>query len=393
MTSASEDATPRRVLVVDDEPAVGRSLGRLLGSAGFAVSVVAAAKEALESMEREHIDVVLSDIQMPDMSGVELLQKIRAKEPDVPVILMTGNPKVETAAKAVELGALLYLIKPIQPDYLRQMVTEACQRGVEARASRARLQSLPDQSATDPEQDRLSSAFDRAVAALRMHYQPICGAADGTIEGYEALFRSDSKELGNPGTMFPAAEKLNRVTELGRHIRRACADTLPKAPPSALLFVNLHARDIEDPSLLEPSSPLAQYADRVVLEITERAAVGDVRKMSKGVQTLRALGYKIAVDDLGAGYAGLTSFALLEPDFVKLDMSIVRDAHLSELKRKLIGSITTLCREMDIRVVAEGIETTDELSVIRDAGCDLLQGYLLARPGLPFPEITWPDGF
>jgi len=387
---ATEDLKVRRVLIVDDEAAVGRSLGRLLSSAGFAISVVAAAKDALESFEREHIDVVLSDIQMPDMSGVELLQKIRAKEPDMPVILMTGNPRVETAAKAVELGALLYLIKPIQPDYLREMVTQACQRGIEARAARAKLESIPSQSASDSQRRAHNAAFEDAVKNLQMHFQPICSSKDGTIEGYEALYRSGNKELGNPGTMFPVAEKLGRVTELGREIRRACAEILPSAPSSALLFVNLHASDLEDPSLLDPSSPLAQHSERVILEITERAAVGDVQRMSKGVRILRDLGFKIAVDDLGAGYAGLTSFALLEPDFVKLDMSIVRDADKSEIKRKLIGSLTTLCREMNIRVVAEGIETADEVRVIRDAGVDLLQGFLLARPGPPFPPVTWP---
>ena len=107
--------------------------------------------------------------------------------------------------------------------------------------------------------------------------------------------------------------------------------------------------------------------------------------------TLFTIGYlpRIAVDDLGAGYAGLTSFAQLEPEFVKLDMSLVRDVHRVALKRKLIRSMTTLCKEMGIVVVAEGIETVEERDNVIALGCDLLQGYLFAKPGRPFPEVRW----
>ncbi len=102
------------------------------------------------------------------------------------------------------------------------------------------------------------------------------------------------------------------------------------------------------------------------------------------------MGFRIAVDDLGAGYAGLTSFALLEPDFVKFDMALVRDVQTSPIRQKLIGSMTTLCREMGMRVVAEGIETVEERDTVMQLGCDLLQGFLLGRPGRAFPTPTWP---
>lgn len=92
---------------------------------------------------------------------------------------------------------------------------------------------------------------------------------------------------------------------------------------------------------------------------------------------------------LGAGYAGLTSFVSLEPELVKLDMSLVRDADKSSTKRKLIRSMATLCRDLGITVVAEGVETVAERDVVMELGCELLQGYLLAKPGKPFPDFTW----
>jgi EAL domain-containing protein (putative c-di-GMP-specific phosphodiesterase class I) len=119
----------------------------------------------------------------------------------------------------------------------------------------------------------------------------------------------------------------------------------------------------------------------VILEVTERASLEGIDDLPRRIKTLRSLGYRVAIDDLGAGYAGLTSFAVLEPDVVKLDMALVRGADQEPIKRKLIHSITTLCKELKILVVAEGVETEAERRTMAELGCDLLQGFLLGRPG------------
>ena len=106
--------------------------------------------------------------------------------------------------------------------------------------------------------------------------------------------------------------------------------------------------------------------------------------MSRMAQ-LRAMGYRIAVDDLGAGYAGLTSFAQLEPEVVKVDMSLVRGIDGSPTKQKLLESIIGLCRDLKIQIIAEGIETEPERDTLVRLGGDLCQGYLFAHPGRPFP--------
>ena len=100
------------------------------------------------------------------------------------------------------------------------------------------------------------------------------------------------------------------------------------------------------------------------------------------------MGFRIAVDDLGAGYAGLTSFAQLEPEVVKLDMALVRGVHQQPTKLTLVRTMITMCRELGMLVVAEGIETPEERDAIVDAGCDLLQGYLFAKPGPAFPAAV-----
>jgi EAL domain-containing protein (putative c-di-GMP-specific phosphodiesterase class I) len=172
-------------------------------------------------------------------------------------------------------------------------------------------------------------------------------------------------------------------------VRDRAAEGFAGAAEGTVLFVNLHAGDLCDDSLLASSAPLSKIARRVVLEITERAALDEVKDARARVAQLRQMGFRIAIDDLGAGYAGLTSFAQLEPEVVKLDMSLVRDVHKEPTRRRLIHSMTELCREMGMLVVAEGVETESERDALAGLGCQLLQGYLFARPGKGFPPVSW----
>ncbi len=103
---------------------------------------------------------------------------------------------------------------------------------------------------------------------------------------------------------------------------------------------------------------------------------------------LRYHGFRIAIDDLGAGYAGLSSFVALAPEIVKLDMSLVREVHRLEIRQRLIESMASLCSEMGMRVVAEGVEAAEESECVRRLGCDLVQGYRFAKPGPPFPAVA-----
>jgi EAL domain-containing protein (putative c-di-GMP-specific phosphodiesterase class I) len=155
--------------------------------------------------------------------------------------------------------------------------------------------------------------------------------------------------------------------------------------------VNLHVRDLLDDTLLSENSVLAPFAHHVILEVTERASLEEVPDVRQRIGALREMGFRIAVDDLGAGYAGLNSFALLEPEFVKLDMTLVRDLHLSKTKCTVVRSMVNLAKDMGTLVVGEGIECREERDTLVELGCDYLQGFFLAKPGAPFPEVTWHD--
>src|SRR5690606_34708408 len=116
----------------------------------------------------------------------------------------------------------------------------------------------------------------------------------------------------HPGAVLDAAERLNLLDVLGRTIRARSAGPMQQAPDGTVLFVNLHTTDLLDPALTSPDAPLSKIAKHVVLEITERASLDAVKDVRSRVAALREMGFRIAIDDLGAGYAGLTSFALLE---------------------------------------------------------------------------------
>ena len=162
-----------------------------------------------------------------------------------------------------------------------------------------------------------------------------------------------------------------------------------KRPRTACSSVNLHPEDLLDPSLFSEGAPLRQFPNRVVLEITERAALDDVTDIKGRVEVLRFNSFRIAVDDLGAGYAGLASFAALEPEIVKIDMSLVRGVDESIVRQRLVKSIAQLCRDMEILVVAEGVETKGEHEMLAKLGCDLLQGYLFAKPTAEFADVKF----
>jgi EAL domain-containing protein (putative c-di-GMP-specific phosphodiesterase class I) len=222
---------------------------------------------------------------------------------------------------------------------------------------------------------------------MTMHFQPIVRAKDRSRFGYEALLRATDKSLPHPGAILDAAERLERVPALGRAIRAQTAELIAESPPSrGVVFINLHLLDLYDKQLTSSFAPLTKVASRVVLEITERTSLVGQDDLRYRVAELRELGFKIAIDDLGGGHARMGTFTPLDTDFVKLDMSLVRDIDRQTMKQRLVRSIIELCREHGTQVVGEGVETEAEAKTLVDLGCDLLQGYLIAKPALPFAD-------
>jgi EAL domain-containing protein (putative c-di-GMP-specific phosphodiesterase class I) len=377
------------VLLVDDDEVLVRSVARVLRARGFDTKTATRGADALTLMETERFDVVVSDISMPDMDGIQLLRRLRDTDLAIPVILVTGEPAVSTAVEALEYGAFRYLTKPVASDDLAATVDRAVHYHRMARMKAKAAELLGTRVDGPGDRAGLEASFERAFDTLWIAYQPIVEARTRRVFGHEALLRSTEPSLPHPGAVIDAATRLEQLDLLGRSVRARAAGPVSAAPDCGVLFVNLHVRDLLDPNLTAPESPLSQIASRVVLEITERAALDEVGDVRPRIARLREMGFRIAVDDLGAGYSGLTAFAQLEPEVVKLDMSLVRGVDSNATKQKVVRSMAGLCREMGMLVVAEGVETPAERDCLVELGADLLQGFLLAKPGKAFPEVSW----
>lgn len=391
--AAAEDALSGdgagRVMVVDDEEAVRRMLIRLVGAAGFEVDAAPDGETARQLLQERTYELVISDVAMPGMDGIELLQLVRRHDLDLPVILITGEPSLQSAVRAIEHGTFRYLAKPFSPSELTEAARQAVQMHRMARLKRQALALAGAGAAIPGDLAGLQIRFDRALDKLWMAFQPIVSVQQRRIFAYEALLRTDEETLGRPPDLIATAERLHRTFELGLAIRSAAATAFRRGDGDGLLFINLHPPELLDPALGGPTDDLTPLADRVVLEVTERASLESLTDVRSRVALLRERGFRLAIDDLGAGYAGLTSFASLQPEFVKIDMSLVRGIDQDRLKQRLFRSMSQLCRDMSIAIIAEGVETAAERDTLLELGCDLFQGYLFARPAPPFPTVAW----
>jgi EAL domain-containing protein (putative c-di-GMP-specific phosphodiesterase class I) len=355
-----------------------------LSAVGYVVTSASDGQEAIALIESTGFDVIVSDVGMPNMDGLTLLREIRGRDLDVPVVFLTGSPALETAMEAMEHGAFRYLVKPVDEKKLKDVVERAVRFHRLARVRREAAVEFPGKLLGD--RAGLESRYASAVDKLWMAMQPILSWRNRTVYAYESLLRTDEPTLRSPIDFIETAERLGRTAELGRTIRRRIAEQMAEAPASVTMFVNLHPSDLVDEELCSGDGVLAPFASRVILEVTERAALEQVPGLGAGIKRLRGLGYRLALDDLGAGYAGLSSFALLEPEIVKVDMSLVRGIHASPMKQKLFSSFATLCVDLGTEIIAEGVEVAEERDCLSRLGGDLYQGYLFARPGRGFPE-------
>jgi len=317
-----------RVLVVDDDSGMRRVCARTLGHEGWDVEVVEGGKAALACVAEGSapFDCVVSDVNMPGMDGFALIAAIRRHDDDLPVLLMTGDPSLDGAVRAIDTGAVSYLSKPFDHETLAAAVARAARHHGVARMRRRA------ESSAEADAPGVAAQFDRALARSWMAFQPIVDMIANRTFAYEALIRTDEESLQRTDVLIATAERLGRIHDLGRTVRAAVAGAAPDVPDDVLLFVNVHGLELTDEDLFGDSCALAPIAPRVVLEITERIGIDPVAGPAR-VAMLRRRGYRIAVDDLGAGYAALGALATLEPEIVKLDMSLIRDLDRHPTKR------------------------------------------------------------
>ncbi len=246
-------------------------------------------------------------------------------------------------------------------------------RGVREAANAAR-------SVEQRERVRRTAALKGVLHAGEVYvdFHPIVVAESGEIFGYEALARGVPRGLRSPEVMFEVAAEADLVWELSRLCRsRALSGAKDLLRGDQLLFVNVDPHDFADPGfgVLDSIDPR-----RIVLEITERTAIKDYPKFRERLRSFRERGFRFAVDDAGSGYAGLGSIANLEPDFIKLDISLINSIDTNFIKQNLVETMVVFAKEQGAMVIAEGIERAEELETVKRLGVPLVQGFLLHHP-------------
>ena len=221
---------------------------------------------------------------------------------------------------------------------------------------------------------------------ILIRYQPIVRLGDGSVFGYEALSCGPEGDLfQNPEMMFSFAEKTDQIVDLERLCRTESVRGSVRLPRGHKLFLNCSAHGIGDVEGL--STQLVAHAQAVglapsdvVLEITERVAVTAWNDFRKRIDDLREMGFGVAIDDMGAGYSSLHSVAEVQPDFLKFDIALVRDIHLSPIKRGLLESLVLLAERIEAQVIAEGVEKEEEFETLREMNVPFGQGFLFSPP-------------
>lgn len=235
---------------------------------------------------------------------------------------------------------------------------------------------------------RTTVAIRRVVDGrnVRVVYQPLVDLKTRKVFAYEALVRSLSSDFDSPMSLFSAAVQHSLTGELGRIIREMAVAGCPSHP----LFLNIHPAELNDRFVVQPNDPIFQHSEDVYLEITEGVPLSHFALCQSILSEVRGRGVHLVVDDLGAGYSNLKYIADLHPRAVKLDRDLIKGLVRDTRMFKLVSAIVVLCRDLDALVVAEGIETPEELEAVKAAGAHFGQGYLLAKPAFPPPEVHWP---
>ena len=379
-----------RVLVADDEPALRDALSELLAQEPTLalVGTAADADEAASMAAREQPDVALVDVGMPAGGGPRAAREIARNSPHTRVIALSAFEDRTTVMEMLRAGAVGYLVKGAAGED----IVGSIHRVATGRASVSAdvVDGLVHELSSQLRREEIELEHSQARAAeihrfsngdgLTIHVQPIMDLRTRQPVGFEALARFRSLPPRPPDAWFAEAAAL----ELGTHlelatITRALA-VLPALPVDTYLSLNCSQRTVRSPEL---ATLLAPKATRLVVEITEHEPVDDYEDLALALQPLRDVGVRIAIDDAGAGYASLRHTLALDPDIVKVDISLTRAIDTDRARRALASALISFADEMHMTIVAEGIETEGELQTLTDLGVRYGQGFHLAKPAPP----------
>ena len=383
--------SPIRVMIADDEDSVRDALISLMDD-DEEISIVGTgcnAEQAIAIAASEHPDVALLDVRMPEGGGPRAAREITRVSPGTELIALSANDDPKDISAMLNAGAGAYLVKGVGSGEIVDAI-HRCVQGSDGRTRWAALvpPSLGEHSFGSRERLRRIEAAVRGEG-VEVVYQPIFDLTDGRPVGAEVLSRFGPGPLRSPDVWFAEAAEVGLGIELEMSVVRRALRGLDELDPSVVLGVNISPETCCSSELRELLEEVP--ADRVVLEITEHAPVSDYDMLSTALTPLRERGVGLAIDDTCSGFASLRHVLCLRPDTIKLDVTLTHRIERDSARRSLVQAIVGFAPSVGAQVLAEGIESAEQLRALVDAGVQLGQGYFLGRPG-PLPRSgIWPQ--
>lgn len=362
----------RRLLAIDDEKGLLAVVQQIGQDAGYDVVVTTDAQQFLQHTRDWQPTLVLMDLQMPDVDGVELLRAMAAEALQAPIVLMSGveDKVLRTVGDlGTDLGLNMrgVLAKPIRVETFRQTLEQ---------------DAAPPGNRGDDLRDAI------AGGQLVLHYQPVIALASRDLIGFEALVRWNHPREGliQPDFFIPLAEERGLIDDLTWTVLRLAieqaarwADSLPVP-----IAVNLSATNLNDEGFPDKLAHLCREhgvkPHQIDLELTETATSSDTKRLKAILSRIRLKGFRLAIDDFGIGYSSMMQLRSLPFSTLKIDKSFVNDMLHSEDAEIIVNAILALAGAFRMDVIAEGIETEAQLSALLRRGAVVGQGYLIARP-------------
>jgi EAL domain-containing protein (putative c-di-GMP-specific phosphodiesterase class I) len=381
----------KSALVIDDDEFVRSIVGRMLTRLGADVTTASDGHTARQELGSGRVfDLVVCDLKMPGVDGIELLRDFADLQGEAGLILISSTDArtlraAEQIAQARQLNILGCLQKPVSSSELGQMVGQ-----IGARRKRAQGQRFDVK--TDPDTLRIAIEHEQ----IDVYMQPKIALASGQVAGAEALARwilPDGRVLG-PGTFIGVAEQAKLLDPLTQLVIRQTLRAQQQWHREGFdipVSINIPIESLEHLDLPERlDTELGMHGsapDQVVLEITETGVMRELAHSLDVVTRLRLRGYRLSIDDFGTGYSSLEQLARFPFSELKIDRAFVDGASRDNSLRSIVESSIRLAKALKLKTCAEGVETAEDYTLMRDLGCDLVQGFYIAKP---MPKLDLP---
>jgi EAL domain-containing protein (putative c-di-GMP-specific phosphodiesterase class I)/ActR/RegA family two-component response regulator len=377
------------VLIAEDDTQLRGVLAALIDAEPMLQLVAAArdADEAIELARETRPDVAIVDVRMPGGGGVKVARELRRSTPDTKVLALTAAADRNTVLEMLEAGVVGYLVKGSSPEHILESIGRAgsgqsmLSAEVTGDVISELVGQLGNQRRGEERKRRRRGRIERVIAdedAVQIVFQPICALDTLEPRGFEALARFPGPPHRGPEHWFREASEVGLSVQLELvSVERALA-RLAELPDGVYMSVNVSPATVV-------STPFKRVlagvpAERVVVEITEHAPIENYDTFTAGLASVRALGVRLAIDDAGAGFASLRHILRLEPELIKLDITLIAAIESDRSQQALAAGIISFADGIGATVVAEGIEHAEALEALRALGVPYGQGFHLGRP-------------